>query len=155
MGSILINFPDIADSDLVFSEGETRQILKFFWPERAGAIDDLTVDNEIRRLAQTALIAAIDGSYAMGFVEATIRATVRSGSNIKSLAKKLAGRFVKHWWKHAKQHDLGDVKVYESVRVAIAQNLGRRVDAIINGVAQRHGFTPFYGQTGSSRVIWA
>ncbi len=30
MGNILINVPDISDTDLVFDEGETRRILKFF-----------------------------------------------------------------------------------------------------------------------------
>jgi len=32
MGSIAINVPDFADSDLVFNEAETRAVLTFFWP---------------------------------------------------------------------------------------------------------------------------
>lgn len=63
MGSILVAVPDIADHQLVFNEAETRQILKFFWPQYVRQIDTLTITNDARRLAQTALIAAIDGSY--------------------------------------------------------------------------------------------
>lgn len=52
MGSIVLTIPDIPDSQLIYNEDETRQILKFFWPERAKDIDALSVTNDARRLAQ-------------------------------------------------------------------------------------------------------
>jgi len=58
MGTILISVPDISDNELVFDESETRRILKFFWPHLAQSIDDMAIDNEARRLAQTMLLAA-------------------------------------------------------------------------------------------------
>lgn len=80
MGSIVITVQDISDNDLVYNEAETRQILKFFWPEQAAQIDEFTMDNNARRLAQTALIAAIEGSYAMGFIHMLATSIVRPGS---------------------------------------------------------------------------
>jgi hypothetical protein len=65
MGSMSISVPDIPD------------------------IDTMVVDNDVRRLAQSALVAAIDSSYAMGFIEALARTIVRPASGIKSIAKSL------------------------------------------------------------------
>lgn len=155
MGAILVSVPDISDDDLVFDENESRQILKFLWPAKSQSIVELTVDNDLRRLAQTALIAAIDGSYALGFTEATFRATARPGGNLKSLARKLAKKFVKLWWKHTRQSDLNDVKVYECVRTTIAANLGHRLTLIEQGVSLQRGGATFYAVPGSSHVVWA
>jgi hypothetical protein len=155
MGSILISVPDMADGDLVFDETETKQILKFFWPHKSADIDGMTIDNDARRLAQSALIAAIDASYAMGFIDALGRTIVRPGSGIKSLAKKLGRKFIKHWWKHATQRNLEDVKIYDSVKVTIASKLKFRIDATLQGVALKRGNAPFYATNTSVALIWA
>lgn len=154
MGSILVSVPDISDADLVFDEDETKQILTFFWPHAAPDIEKLAVDNEVRRLAQSMLIAAIDGSYAMGFIEALGKTIVRPGPNIRSLVRKLARRFARHWWNHATQEDLEDVRIYESLRRSIALHLKDRLDLLRNGAAIRR-LTPFYALVGSSPVIWS
>lgn len=135
MGAILISVPDFSDAELVFNEDETRKILKFFWPGSGGSIEAMDIDNGARRLAQTALVAAIDGSYAMGYMKALLDSVVQPGSGIKSFGKKLARRFVRHWWKHAKQNDLEDVRVYESVRIAVASGLAARFRDSLNGLA--------------------
>lgn len=155
MGSMLISVPDMADGDLVFDEAETKQILIFFWPHKSADINGMTVDNEGRRLAQSALIAAIDGSYAMGFIDALGRTIVRPGSGIKSLAQKLGRKFIKHWWKHATQRNLEAVKIYDSVRVAIASKLKFRIDATLQGVALRRGNAPFYATSTGVALVWA
>jgi hypothetical protein len=90
MGAYLIAVPDMADSELVFNDDETRQILKFFYPASAAGIANMTVTNDTRRFAQTLLIAAIDASYAMGYIQALGRTVVHPGSGIKSLAKNWA-----------------------------------------------------------------
>ena len=155
MGSLLLNVPDIDDADLIFDVDETRQILHFFWPSLSSTIAQMTIENDARRLAQTALVAAIDGSYAMGYVEAMFRTLARPGSGIKSMGKKLARRFVKHWWKHATQNDLNDVRIYESVRAAIASALRRHFDGVAQGVAMRRGARQFYARVQETQRAWA
>jgi hypothetical protein len=124
MGSILINVPDIADGELAFNEAETKQILKYFWPKYSAQVDQMLVTDDTRRLAQTALIAAIDGSNALGFIDATFSAVARPSSGLKALAKKLATNFTKKWWQHTKPKDLQDAKIYDRVRdqVVVALN---------------------------------
>jgi hypothetical protein len=121
MGQYLVSYPDIPDSDLVFDEAETRSILGFFYPEAKLAIEPMEVTVPVRRLAQTMLIAAIDGTYAMGFVEATLRSArpIPSGS-LKSWVQRLARGIARHWFKHARESDLRDVRIYDTVRDAIA-----------------------------------
>lgn len=155
MGSILINVPDISDSDLVFDEDESKRILKFFWPHLTREIDGMTIDNDARRLAQTALVAAIEGSYATGFIQALAQTVVRPGSGIKALAKKLGRRFIKHWWKHTNQQDLEDVKIYEFIRNEIARQLKHRIGLMQQGAALRRGNIVFYAVTGTRGAIWA
>jgi hypothetical protein len=59
MGSLLITVPDLSDVDLVLDEIETRGVLKAFWPHRARDVDNLEIGNGAKRLAQSALMAAI------------------------------------------------------------------------------------------------
>lgn len=135
MGSILINVPDIPDSDLIFNDTETRQILKFFWPGLVHQIDALTIDNPARRLAQTALIAAIDGSYAMGYIEILFKGLSRPSKSLSALAKKLARDFARHRFNHATQKDLNHVRIYETIRSDISNALKTRLRMLINGIA--------------------
>ena len=125
MGSILLSVPEIEDSELVFNEEETKLILKFFYSQEASTIDSLKINNDLRRWAQTLLIAGIDGSYAMGFIDdlgQVLLSIIEGGKNpgIKGLAKKLAKKFVKRWWHHATQSKLEDVAIYEAIRHSIA-----------------------------------
>lgn len=155
MSSILINIPDISDADLIYDEAETRHILKFFWPQKAGDIDGMRIEHHARRLAQSALVAAIEGSYAMGFIHILSTNIIRPGSGIKSLARKLAKKYVKHWWKHTKQKDLEDVKIYESIRREISRQLRSRLEEISNGIATRRSNIPFFATNTRLDVVWA
>lgn len=155
MGAILIQVPDFGDDELVFSETETRQILCFFWPGRRAPIAELDIGPDVRRLAQTALIAAIDGSHAVGYVESLFRTVVNPGAGISSLAKKLARRFVKHWWKHTTQTDLDDVRIYESVRVDIARVLRHRIDLAQQGASVPRGALHWYAHVDRGGRAWA
>lgn len=120
MGSIIITVPDILDSELIYGEAETRQILRFFWPQQSDAIEAMPITNDARQFAQGLLVAAVDASYAMGFIAALAKTVVRPGSGIRVLVRKLAKRFVRHWWKHATRDDLLDARIYESVRRDLA-----------------------------------
>ena len=141
MGSILLNVPDIPDTGLVFNEAETRTILKFFWPSYASRIDSLTIDNTARRLAQTALIVAIDGTYAMGFVDALFQSVSRPSKSLKVFAKKLARGIARQYLRHATPDDLEDVRIYESVRSRVSLDMRHKLDMVLNGVAMTR--TPY------------
>lgn len=155
MGSLLYTVPDIADSELIFDETETRLILTFFWPDESVFIEQVAVDNLLRCLAQTALIAAIDGSYAMGYVEHLVRTLARPSKGLKQLAKRLARRYFRHWWRHAQQQDLEDVRIYESIRSSVAAQLKPRLFAFKNGVAMKRGVAPFtIHASPEGSIIW-
>ncbi|MEC4720154.1 hypothetical protein RY831_13405 [Noviherbaspirillum sp. CPCC 100848] len=154
MGSILINVPDIPDSELVYDEIETKRILNFFWPFMKERIEAMQIENDVRRLAQTALIAAIEASYALGFIHALAYTVARPGSGIKSLCKKLASRFVKHWWKHTTQRDLENVKIYDRIKDQVARALRHRLENLSQGVALRRIPIPFYVAASQSDAVW-
>jgi hypothetical protein len=146
VGSIIITTADIADANLIYNEDETRRILKYFWPGLSSQFDALTITNDVRRFAQTMLIAAIDGSYAMGYVagvwDTLAHAITHPNGNIADLAKRLARNYIRHWWRHATQQDLEDPRIYDSVRNTIAySNSGAVQDMISNAMTSRRGST--------------
>lgn len=155
VGSIIITIPDIPDSQLIYNDDETRQILKFFWPDRAKGIDELTITDDVRRLAQTALIAAVDGSYAMGYIDLLFNAIsgrIRNpNGNVSALARRLARNFIRHWWHHATQNDLLEARIYDSVRGDVARNLRYRLSDVSDGaIVLRRGATTLCLLTRSS-----
>lgn len=136
-----VRLPEFAESELLFDESETRQILRFFWPEHIIPINALTVENGIRNFAQGLLVAAIDSSYAMGFIHILFDVVVRGRpgfSGLKAMGRKLAKRYAAHWWRHARKQDLEDVKIYQAVRLTLRNNF----QPVINDVIQNTGLTP-------------
>lgn len=155
MGSILINVPDIPESDLVFNEEETRDILRFFWPMYASRINSMDIDTNTRRLAQGLLVAAIDASYALGFVDLLFTSIAKPGKRLASMGKKFVKKYAKHIWKHATEDDLLNARVYGTVRRAVAYQCRYLLEARLNGVADaRHRVAPFYAINQASQ-IWA
>jgi hypothetical protein len=121
-----IHLPELEASQLLFDERETREILRFFWPSRTRDINTMaTVDDEVRKFGQGLLIAAIDSSYAMGFVHILFD-VLRNGrpgfAGLKSMGRKLATRYVAHWWKYTRPNDLMSVQIYENVRSTLELN---------------------------------
>ena len=154
MKSINVVVPELSDAELIFDDGETRQILKFFWPEKADDIDKAPMSNDLRRLAQTMLIAAVDASYAMGWVDATFRSLTRPGAGIKSLCQKLARRCAKHWFKHATQRDLMEAKIYLIVRRQLANSLKARLDSILYGFeTSQRSRVPTQAMLGRTNIV--
>jgi hypothetical protein len=136
MPDVHIHLPELEASDLVFDEGETRAILRFFWPGLSQRINGLpSIDDEFRKLAQGLLIVAIDSSFAMGFVHILFDVLRHGGKpgfpGLRSMAKKLARKYVPHWWKHTRPQDLDAVRIYESVRRAIALNFKAVIDIML------------------------
>jgi len=154
MGSIIVTAPDIPDGQLVFDESETRDILAFFWPVKSLQIKAMAIDNDTRRFAQMLLVAAIDASYAMGFVEALFKATFWPSKNLTSLGKKLARNFVKHWWKHATQKDLMEAKIYETVRRQVSNQYRSQFELRLEGIASAKPPRAFYVAQSGQGAIW-
>lgn len=155
MGNILVSVPDISDSELIYNEEETKQILKFFWPSLIADADQMAITNDARRLAQTALIAAIDGSNSMGFVDALFSSITRRIKNIAGLAKRLAQDFTRQLWKNSQRQDLENAKIYESVRASVARALKWRIEMIRSGLALKRGPMMFYAQHSPKAGILA
>ena len=124
--------------ELLYNKEETIIILKFiFEPIHHQLIDKLTVTDHVRSFAQALLVEAVDGSYAMGFIEVvvnTIRPTFRSTS-ITKILKKLGQGSAKHWYKNVSTSDLRELKVYESIRHAIGFKNASHL-RIIHGVSR-------------------
>ncbi|MDG9929450.1 MULTISPECIES: hypothetical protein [unclassified Pseudomonas] len=108
-------------NELVLDENETRIALKFFFPHDGAHIDAMAVNDQLRSFAQALLVAGIDATYAMGYVEALFSSLGRSGANAGKLIKGFGKKAAKHWFKHARASDLMDAKIYESVRVEMSR----------------------------------
>jgi hypothetical protein len=131
-----IRLPEFSDADLLFDESQTRRILQFFWPTHVVDIIALSIDNDVRKLAQGLLVAAIDSSYAMGYVNILfdVVAHGRPGfSGLQAMGRKLAQKYVAHWWQHTRPKDLEDVKIYETVRSTLALHFRLVLEELIRG----------------------
>lgn len=148
--------PSVSDSDLVFDEAETRQILAFFWPQPhlASQIGSMTTTNEVRRFAQSLLIAAVDASYAMGYVEILFTTVANPRGGLKKLGQKLAKRFISHWWKHTKPQDLENIRIYESVRRTVSYNFAGPFQVLLAENSARVRLVPFYLVAGGPSQAW-
>lgn len=139
-GTILLSVPAFDDGDLIYDEEETRAIFEFFYPDApfTAKFATMPIDNTARAYAQTMLVAAIDGSYGMSYVDGLFKALAKIISkgkkpSITGLCKKLAKKFIKIWWHHVKEEaQLEKPKIYDTVRKAVAFQLSTQVQMLIN-----------------------
>jgi hypothetical protein len=118
-----IQLRDFSEAELMFDEEETKTILQFFFLSDHQAIEAAQITTALRNLAQGLLVAAVDASYAMGWIEQTFRWVTNPGAGMKKALQKLARRAANHWFKHLKRDQLlTDAKIYESVRDQLARN---------------------------------
>ncbi len=156
MGSIRITVPDSADHQLVFNDAETKEILGFFWPHLATSVNGMAhVSTAGRRLAQTALIAALEGSYAMGFIDLTFRALGAPKASVVKWARTLAQKLAGYTWRHLKFKDLKDARVYHRVRDAVALKLKTPAEEVVAGavVHERRGWFKYYASMPHPRGV--
>lgn len=128
------------EAELILDEQETKDVLKFFFQMDRQIIESTQVNDPARNLAQGLLVAAVDASYAMGWVEATFRWSVNPGAGVKKALQKLAGRAARYWFKHLRSgQSLSDAKIYESVRDQLARNFRShfRVTIQAQGLGQK------------------
>lgn len=153
---ILVSPPDISTAELLFNEDETRQVYCFFWPDFSVAIKDLEITNERRILAQRPLIAALDSTYALGYMQTLLRVTLsrRAGfAGLVAMGRKLATSYIKRWWKHAKQNDLRNPRVAEAIRRDIARNWRSEFEMACQNAGARPRLHPFYA-TAEMTTYW-
>jgi hypothetical protein len=124
-------------SELIFDETETKEILKFFFQADRQTIELCEITEGLRNFAQGLLVAAMDASFAMGWIEVTFRWVANPGAGLKKSMKKLAKAATKHWFKHLKAgQSLEDAKVYESIRDQLARSFRSPLQVILLGKAQ-------------------
>lgn len=137
-GPFAMNIPPLEDSDLVYSEDETRQIFKYFYPDLAGDIDKCKIDNTGIALAQTMVLAAVDATYAMSYVKAALDIVMgnarKPSRDILKLIRKAAEKMGKNYLRHAKnKNDLKDPTIYDSVRMSTALTFKSYANDYISG----------------------
>ncbi|MDR2853606.1 MAG: hypothetical protein LBV61_11235 [Burkholderiaceae bacterium] len=132
-----IQLRDFTEAELIFDEQETKEILKFFFQADRELIGSTQITNELRNFAQGLLVAAVDASYAMGWIELTFRWATNPGQGLKKALRKLASQAARYWFKHLKQdQSLADAKIYESVREQLARNFRSPFRIMLEAKAQ-------------------
>ena len=122
MAGEMVQLRNFSEAELLFGDDETKSILRFFFRADRQQIDSLEPTREIRNLAQGLLVAAVDVSYAMGWVEQTFRWVANPGVGLKQALQKLARRAARHWFEHLKNQSLSEARIYERVRDQLARN---------------------------------
>lgn len=108
--------------ELILSKEQTIIVLKFiFKPADHSHIDKINMNDSYRGFAQALLVEAIDASYAIGYVEGLFRATTNPTNGAVKIFKAFGTRAAKHWFKHARQSDLMNVKIYDFIRDQLAR----------------------------------
>jgi len=152
-----VNLRKFNESELIFDEIETKIILKFFFTSSRSQITSMTVTKRVREFAQGLLLEAVDASYAMGFVEALFRASANPGAGPLKVIKKFGKKAVKHWFKHATEDDLLDVKIYEIVRQRLEVNFRTVMQMYISGIAMNnlpHTVAFDYTEPSEESTVW-
>lgn len=129
---------------LILSEEETRLVLQYFFQNtNKQKIANMTVTDSVRGFAQGLLVAAIDASYAMGFVESLFLSSSNPANGARKVIKKFAKSAVKKWFKHAKPADLLDAKIYNIVRGRLEANFKFKMHEYLDGIAKALEFSPY------------
>ncbi|MCP3874192.1 MAG: hypothetical protein GY699_13675 [Desulfobacteraceae bacterium] len=120
--------------ELIFDEGETKDVLTFFYPNQGAFIGKAVINDDVRGFAQALMVEAVDASYALGYVKIVfdvfyMKPPVKFGKALAKFGKKAAP----HWFKHATATDLTNAKIYDSVRGSIARNFRSDFEYITSG----------------------
>ncbi|MEO3877429.1 hypothetical protein [Rheinheimera fenheensis] len=144
-------------TELIFDETETKIILRFIFKSKLALVDELTINDKIRSFAQGLLLEAVDGSYALGFVQSLFGSVMHPGDGAKKVLLKFGKKAAKHWFKHAKAEDLSNIKIYETVRKNIEWSFGRVLLLYVNGLAKHNKVSHTaiaLAAPGQSKTVW-
>ena len=114
-------------SDIVITSGEAAEIWKVFrkHPIRQSTLEKL----DYRAFLQAAMIAALDGSAAMGFIKALFTSAYKPNATVKKIIKKLLKEALKQYFKRKN----GNEDLYMNVISAIAYHDKFYFDSINQG----------------------
>ncbi len=116
------------NAELLFDEVETRQIFKFFCPKLGGEIDNALIRNKERRLAQMAMIRALDLTFVTQKPGPTQPSAVAVTVPLRSVFKKLENGHSKFWWRHAKHTDLRNAQISTTAFNEVSNALCSEID---------------------------
>lgn len=145
--------------ELIFNESETRDIIIFFFADRASQIKTLKINDKIREFAQGLLVEAVDASYQLGFIQIIFETFFfKPNPNLSKMLKKLAKKSAKHWFKHIKSKDLSHIKIYEIVRKQIQRSFETHFILLIQGVISKNAKAGAFVNYASTKtkdcVVW-
>jgi hypothetical protein len=142
-GSVLIHVPKLSDGEIFIDEDEARIIFKFYWPDSATQIASMQISTEARRFAQQVLIAGVNASYALGYIDILFN-SLGSGpkGGVKSILKKLSKNSAKHWFKNASGKNLQSLEIYEAARKEIARSKRTDFLSFLLGIARANDVDP-------------
>lgn len=144
--------------ELLFTEDETCTVLKFiFEPSDYSVIESLVINDAVRSFAQAILVEAIDASYSAGFVEALFRSSANPTADALTIIKAFGRKASKHWFKAASINDLQDVKIYDFVRVHLANQFRKplKIMALGASIGSRPGAFLAYSWPVQRRpLVW-
>jgi len=109
----------------------------------------MPINDNARGFAQGLLVAAIDASYTMGYVQIIFDSFLRSPFDAGKLIKSFGKKAAKHWFKNAKGVDLMDAKIYEVVRISISNSFRLEIDPMLTS-APRNAVPPMIAWRASS-----
>jgi hypothetical protein len=120
--------------ELIFDEDETKDVLKFFYPNQGAFIEHAIINNDVRSFAQALMVEAVDASYALGYVKIVydvfyLKPPIKFGKALTKFGRKAAP----HWFKHATATELINAKIYDAVRVIIARNFRSAFEDVVSG----------------------
>jgi hypothetical protein len=142
-GPYLVVVPALDETDLVYSEAETKQIFRFFYPSWTELINNAEIDNVGKAYAQTMIIAAVEATYQMGYLKDTLdvlTGTLKSKDRaILSLIQKLGKKYVKTWWHNATKKNLDNPEINVTAQTSIAGAFSTRAYDYISGTRALSG----------------
>lgn len=151
---------NFSESELIFDETETKDILKFFFQHLRHRVDAATITIELRNFAQGLLVEAIDATYALGYIEIIWRTSYNPGNGMLKALAKVGRKAAKHWFKHATQNDLLKAKVSSGVRDQLAHSFASVFLMMLEGIARApqtrraHVAHVHYGRPSNTEMLW-
>jgi len=118
--------------DLLFTETETRIVLKFIFAETHHKdIDSLPMSDRLREFAQALLVEAIDASYAIGYVHGLFRSVKNPVKGALKILKSFGKKASQNWFKHASVHDIQNAQVYNFVLDEVGRQFSRELKIFV------------------------
>lgn len=120
--------------ELIFNENETKEVLKFFYPNQSAFIEQAVINDSVRGFSQALMVEAVDASYALGFIKIVYDVFyMKPPTNFRKVLTKFGRKAAPHWFKHATATDMINAKIYDAVKNTIARNFRSSFEDIING----------------------